>query len=161
MREDKLLDPGITLFFDGSCLPVNPGGKSCYGWVLKDGTNNTVATGSGYLCEGEGSTNNVAEYGALTAGLRYLLENNYTGIKLTICGDRQLVMHQVADRWKCKKPHLQALRDEARRLLALVSPQWHTEWVPRHLNTEADELSMAAQKRGPGSAVIVKITVPG
>jgi len=65
-------DPPMVLNFDGLCEPRNPGGWSCFGWVLtRDGA--ALATGHGVAAPpGPDSTNNVAEYAALIAGLEAL-----------------------------------------------------------------------------------------
>lgn len=85
------------------------------------------------------STNNVSEYRAVIAALNWA--KNKTVGKLVIRTDSTLVVEQVNRRWKCKKPHLKPLCEEAQNLMhdtfAIV------EWVPREENKRADELSHA------------------
>ena len=62
----------ISIFFDGACEPVNPGGTASYGWVIKkDGK--TILSGSGIVGSGEGMTNNVGEYHGLIEGIKAFL----------------------------------------------------------------------------------------
>lgn len=86
---------------------------------------------------GLGITNNVAEYKALIAALKDLLERieragrspaNFSILART---DSQLVVGQVVGGWKVKQPHLRPLRDEARLLLARFHPSSRLEKVPR------------------------------
>ena len=50
----------LTLYFDGSCGPVNPGGNASYGWLLFQDSIE-IARGSGVEACGPEATNNVAE----------------------------------------------------------------------------------------------------
>ena len=70
-------------------------------------------------------TNNEAEYKALLAALVSLVRTiedagqDPAGCDVRIVGDSQLVLNQVSGDWKCKKPHLLPLRDEAQANVAL------------------------------------------
>lgn len=85
-------------------------------------------------------TNNVAEFAALEAGLRWLLSEGLAKTPVLIRGDSKLVTEIIAGRWKAKKVHLIAWRDKCWELLTLLH-DWEIEWVPREENAEADELS--------------------
>ncbi len=66
-------------------------------------------------------TNNEAEYRTLLAALRDLrqqLADRASLISLEVRGDSQLILEQVAGRWKAKDDRLRELRDDARRELA-------------------------------------------
>lgn len=69
-------------------------------------------------------TNNQAEYMALIAGLRALLERLETegeapdATSVEIRGDSQLVINQMAGNWKIKSEELLKLHDQALDLLA-------------------------------------------
>ncbi|HEY8477646.1 MAG TPA: ribonuclease HI family protein, partial [Chloroflexota bacterium] len=69
---------------------------------------------------GDGVTNNEAEYRALLAGLedlRRLLQRRGVApgeVALTVQGDSQLVINQLAGRWRVRTPHLRALHERAR-----------------------------------------------
>ena len=141
-----------TLYFDGACEPRNPGGKATYGWVLKE--RDTVrARGWGFAAEGPGSTNNVAEYAALTNGLKGTLAfwkafEEPRQRFLEVCGDSKLVVNQVSGAWSIKAPHLRPLVVACRSLLKnLVFDYEHwyrLKWIPREENQEADYLSKLA-----------------
>lgn len=134
------------LYFDGACEPVNPGGVATYGWVLyrPDGTKHTedyqvVADGA----KGVLSTNNVAEYAALHAGLWGAVEAG--AHDLACYGDSKLVVKTVGGSWKCRKPHLVQWHLNVKRILALI-PKWQIFWIPREQNAEADALSHCAYR---------------
>jgi ribonuclease HI len=60
----------LTLHFDGSCFPT---GTEAHGaFIVKDG--DTVLHESNFLEAKEG-TNNIAEWGGLVAGIRWLKAN--------------------------------------------------------------------------------------
>jgi ribonuclease HI len=59
-------------------------------------------------------TNNVAEYLALLQALYWLRLNRIQDMKrysLEIWGDSMLVVQQVNQRWRTRKPHLQRLKE--------------------------------------------------
>ena len=132
------MDDHLTIHFDGSCAPKNPGGTARYGYEIRDSKNNVVHTDSGIICSGPTASNNTAEYGSLTAALRHLKSEGWKGT-LSIYGDSKLVISQLNGSWKCNKPHLQTYLHECKSLL----DEWHwaAEWVPRAENQEADLLS--------------------
>lgn len=138
----------LTLYFDGACEPTNPGGISTGGWLIKDSSGVTIASDSLYICEGEGSTNNVAEYGALLAGVKAAVKLLPEGDQLVIRGDSKLVVNQIAMRWKCNKDHLRRLRDEC--ISTLYGVRWKSEWIPREQNSEADTLSKSLYEERTG-----------
>lgn len=133
----------LTLYFDGSCEPVNPGGIACYGWVLMDEDGNKIDEGYGEVCRGSGATNNVAEYAALEAGLTRVLEKHWVPDGLLVRGDSQLVVHQVSRVWECRKEYLRARRDRCIGLLHQIG-DCRIEWIRRDKNTEADALARRA-----------------
>jgi ribonuclease HI len=87
------------------------------------------------------TTNNVAEYRALIAGLEAAAGTPSRAVKVR--GDSKLVIEQVAGRWKVKQPHLRPLHARACDLLS------HYESVDlghvrREFNRDADALVNAA-----------------
>lgn len=106
-----------TIVFDGGSRG-NPG--PAYGsyhirpWTTTKGITERLEFGRG--------TNNEAEYLSLIAALRALhaflagMEQNPAAVELEIRGDSQLVMRQVAGRWKAKDARMMRLRDEAQQL---------------------------------------------
>ena len=133
----------ITIYFDGLCQPVNPGGVATYGYAIyQDGK--AIKRGCRVIGEGSGMTNNVAEYSALKRALAWL---NESGIKdeITIKGDSQLVINQMKGVWKIKSQTSRKFVPEIRRLLK--GKRAKLTWIPREENLEADTLSRIAYKR--------------
>jgi probable phosphoglycerate mutase len=91
-------------------------------------------------CIGE-TTNNVAEYRALIAGLEAARE--FPARAVEVRGDSKLVIEQVRGAWKVRQAHLRPLVDDVRRLLADYDTVALVH-VPREQNTDADLLVNAA-----------------
>jgi len=87
------------------------------------------------------TTNNVAEYRALIAGLE--AARGFPSRAIEVCGDSKLVIEQVRGTWKVKQAHLRPLVDEVRRLLEPYERVVLTH-VPRAQNADADLLVNAA-----------------
>ncbi len=87
------------------------------------------------------TTNNVAEYRALIAGLEAAAE--FGARRVRVRADSKLVIEQVKGKWKVKQPHLLPLREQVRKLLANYSDV-DLQHVPRAQNTDADALVNAA-----------------
>ena len=126
------------MYFDGACLPVNPGGVATYGFaILLNGE--VIARECGVAAEN--GTNNVAEYTALIKGLEKALE---LGIEeLTVRGDSQLAINQMKGIYAVKSPRIYPLWKRAQELAAKFR-KIEFEWVPREDNKIADELSARA-----------------
>lgn len=128
----------IKIYFDGSCLPVNPGGTARFGWQILDFNENELFTDQGEVCKGEEATNNVAEWAALRNALLFLKNNNWNG-ELEIYGDSQLVIRQLVRQYRVKKPSLILYFNEC--LILLQGIKWSAEWIPREKNQRCDDLS--------------------
>ena len=87
------------------------------------------------------TTNNVAEYRALIAGLEAAAPFHARIVRVR--ADSKLVVEQVKGTWKVKQPHLRPLLEEARKLLAGYA-EADLQHVPRAENTDADSLVNAA-----------------
>lgn len=125
-----------TLLFDGAYKRTGCAGA---GFVIYDASGKEIQCGNRNLT-GQGTTNNTAEYNGLLAGLRCLKDLGMKDVK--ILGDSSLVIQQVFGTWKIKAEHLKPLVSEAKSLVAVGH---HTgEWIPRHLNSRADELANMA-----------------
>jgi ribonuclease HI len=116
----------------------NPG-PAGYGAVVLDAATDEV------LAERQAglgvTTNNVAEYQGLLAGLRAARELGATEVAVRM--DSKLVVEQMCGRWQVKHPAMRPLAAEARGLVrefASVS----FEWVPRARNGRADALANQA-----------------
>lgn len=138
----------ITIYFDGLCQPVNPGGVATYGYVVYH-NNEVIKKGYGVVGEGKGMTNNVAEYTALKKALEWV---NSQGIrdKITIKGDSQLVINQLKGKWKVKSQTSKRFVPQINELLK--DKEAELVWIPREKNSEADRLCNVAYQEYIGSA---------
>jgi ribonuclease HI len=132
------LPNSLKLYFDGSCMPKNPGGVARYGWSITNWEGKRLISDSGEVCRGPEATCNLAEWNALAHALRYLEEQNWTG-KLEIMGDSQLVIRQITGAYKVSKDTLIPLFRECKELLEGIN--WTAKWIPRKQNQECDRLS--------------------
>lgn len=87
------------------------------------------------------TTNNVAEYKALIAGLQMALDAGVTEIEVKC--DSQLVVSQVLGEWKIKSDQLRQLAVKAESLFYKFKPR-SIAHVPRAENARADELANEA-----------------
>ena len=110
----------------------NPG-ESAYGAVVYEGSH-VVAELSGRLGV---TTNNVAEYRGLIAGLKAAHDIDPHS-QITVRMDSKLVVEQMSGNWKIRHPEMQKLAMEAKN----IHPHHllRFEWIPRESNTHADRL---------------------
>lgn len=125
-----------TLHTDGGARG-NPG-PAGIGAVLYDEGGREIGVVSRSLAP---TTNNVAEYKALIAGLEEALELGVTEIDVKC--DSQLVVSQVQGEWKIKSDQLRSLAARAERLFYKFD-RWTLDHVRRELNARADELANQA-----------------
>ena len=122
-----------TLFTDAGARG-NPG-PAGIGVVLKDETGTVI----GEIAEAIGvTTNNVAEYKALVAGLELAHEKGVTDVEVYM--DSKLVVFQVKGEWKIKNNSLRPLAVRARHLLDRFE-SWTLSHVGREENADADKLA--------------------
>ena len=127
----------------------NPG-PAGYGAVVRDASSGEVLA-ERYESLGA-TTNNVAEYQGLIAGLEAAADLA-PGADVQVRMDSKLVVEQMSGRWQIKHPAMQPLAARAKaaaRRLGRVS----YEWVPRAQNAHADRLANQAMdeaKNGGGS----------
>jgi ribonuclease H / adenosylcobalamin/alpha-ribazole phosphatase len=127
----------------------NPG-PAGYGAVVRDANSGEVLA-ERYESLGA-TTNNVAEYQGLIAGLETAADL-VPGADVQVRMDSKLVVEQMSGRWQIKHPAIQPLASRASaaaRRLGRVS----YEWVPRAQNAHADRLANQAMdeaKNGGGS----------
>ena len=84
------------------------------------------------------TTNNVAEYNGMMAGVRRALEIDPKAV-LHVRLDSKLVVEQMSGRWKIKNAALADLAAEARSILSGTPVSF--EWIPREQNSRADRLA--------------------
>jgi ribonuclease HI len=137
----------IEVYFDGLCQPINPGGIACFAFLVKsDGR--TIHSEYGLAAEpfSEDSTNNVAEYTALTKALEWLLAHDLHSTKVKIKSDSQLIVNQLAGDYKVKAKRILALYREVLHLKSKFQ-DIQIDWIPRQNNQEADRLTIKAYNR--------------
>ena len=101
-----------TFYFDGACLPVNPGGTGTFGVVgVRD--SEIICEKSGIVSET--STNNIAEWTAFIEALKEAKRLNIT--HLTVKGDSQLVVNQINNVWRVRDRDILKLYRQAKGLL--------------------------------------------
>ena len=144
----------VTIFFDGLCEPINPGGTACFGYAIHGlGKVTEPVEGNGKYKSGAGVTNNVAEWVALGKALAYLVAEKVRPDTLTILGDSQLVINQLTGDSECHNDTLRMFRDRCIEHLTWLGCTWKAMWIPREQNVEADRLSRAAYVGITGRAV--------
>lgn len=125
----------------------NPG-PAAYGAVVLNGGEvvRELAGGLGV------ATNNVAEYNALLAALRWLGENTNATEPVEVRMDSRLVVEQMSGNWRIKHPDMRALAIAARDSYPPTLVRYI--WVPRLDNTRADALVNEVLDSGDASAVV-------
>jgi ribonuclease H / adenosylcobalamin/alpha-ribazole phosphatase len=117
----------------------NPG-PAGYGALVRDAATGHILA---EVAEALGrTTNNVAEYRGLIAGLRAAADVS-TAASVEVRMDSKLVVEQMSGRWKIKHPDMIPLAREARDIASGFSAVRYT-WVPRARNTRADRLANEA-----------------
>jgi len=109
----------------------NPG-PAAFGYVI------VAPSGDEVALEGEAigtATNNVAEYRGLIAGLEKAITLGVTRLEIRM--DSELVVRQMAGRYRVKHPGLVPLFRRARGLAEQLE-SWSIAHVPREQNTRAD-----------------------
>jgi ribonuclease HI len=116
----------------------NPG-PAGYGAVVLDAATEEV------LAERQAglgvTTNNVAEYQGLIAGLRAAVELGATDVEVRM--DSKLVVEQMSGRWQVKHPAMKPLALEAAKLVRELGSV-RFGWIPRSRNARADALANQA-----------------
>jgi ribonuclease HI len=126
----------LRLFTDGAARG-NPG-PAGLGLVIEDSDGLRLWGGCRYIGQ---ATNNRAEYLALIEGLRKAAE--WKPDRLEVYMDSQLVVQQLAGRYRVKNADLLPLHGEARSLLESF-PAFTVTYVPRERNRGADALANRA-----------------
>jgi len=125
--------PGVVMHIDGGSRG-NPGPAAC-AVVVKDAAGNPLTAFSRFLGR---TTNNVAEYEGLLAGLDYALRQKHPNLK--VFSDSELLVRQIQGRYKVKNPDLKPLHQRAREMIARFEA-FSIEHVRREQNREADRLA--------------------
>jgi ribonuclease HI len=129
----------VLVYFDGGARG-NPG-PAAIGAVVLDPSSAPPARLAAVSERIGETTNNVAEYRALIAGLEAAAATPARAI--AVRGDSKLVIEQVAGRWKVKQEHLRPLHARVCELLKGYD-EVDLLHVRRELNSDADALVNAA-----------------
>lgn len=124
------------VFADGASRG-NPG-DAAIGAVLTDAEGRIVEAVSERIGR---TTNNVAEYRALIAGLDAAARHNARSVRIRM--DSELIVRQLTGQYKVKHPDMKALYDQVRQRLGAF-PKVAIGHVPRAKNRYADALANAA-----------------
>jgi ribonuclease HI len=139
----------ITIFIDGACEPMNPGGHGACAFIaywgrVLGGKDNFRPEHLGkavkLIGHGPGMTNNVAEWRALRGALWWLSTRRPDEDEISIFMDSQLVVNQFNDQWQCRAPELQIIMAECRALMSGIKGTVVLNWIPRDQNWVADNL---------------------
>ena len=116
----------------------NPG-PAAYGCLVKNAETKEILFKEGKTLGI--TTNNVAEYSGLVAGLTaaYRIDAN---AEIEVRMDSKLVVEQMSGRWKIKSPDMQKLALVAREILPDGNVTY--TWIPREDNKHADALANEA-----------------
>lgn len=134
----------LLAYFDGLCEPVNPGGHMCGGYHIVGNRIVEPSVGSAHFGQGDGATNNVAEYQAALLVLRRIYKAGWRG-PVILRGDSQLVCRHYSGQYQCNAAALVPLLEKLHTAAACFA--WLTlEWIPREENDTADEQSRLAYK---------------
>lgn len=145
----------LEAYIDGSCEPRNPGGTASWGVLVRRliydrelPVVNSVRVAwesYGITGSGPGMSNNVGEYSALLALLKWFITR--TPEKLQVLSDSQLVVNQMQGKWKVNSDKLfYPYYVSVTRLLAVNFPYIpfiKYRWILREQNL-ADTLSVKA-----------------
>lgn len=119
----------------------NPG-VAAGGSLVIDSATGEVLAELGVFCGI--TTNNVAEYSGMIAGVRKALEIDPNAV-LHVRMDSKLVVEQMSGRWKIKHSAMADLAAEAREVLTGTPVSF--EWIPRAENSRADRLANEAMDK--------------
>jgi len=122
----------------------NPGPAGYGAVVFEAGTGEVLAE----RAEGLGvTTNNVAEYQGLVAGLRAAAELGAAVVAVRM--DSKLVVEQMSGRWQIKHAALKPLAQQAREISEAFEKVTYA-WIPRAENAHADRLANEAMDAQAG-----------
>lgn len=113
----------------------NPG-VAAGGSLVIDAATGEVLAEMGVYCGI--TTNNVAEYSGMIAGITRALDIDPNAV-LHVRLDSKLVVEQMSGRWKIKNANMAGLAATAREILTGTPVSF--EWIPRAENSRADRLA--------------------
>lgn len=140
----------LVCYFDGACIPTNPGGHMGAGIIIQCNQKKTILHENSFYYEPfHSNTNNVAEAIALYNLLDYLIRMEWTNKRIVIYGDSDLVIKHMSKDWEFKDKGGR-YHDGMKKLFAmdkLFTGRTDYRWLPRHMNQRADLLSQYKLKQ--------------
>lgn len=141
-------------YIDGACEPVNPGGTATWGaavFKIVDRAAHLVTErvweDYGVVGTGLGMSNNVGEYAALSALLRWTTAHIAAIQKLEVRSDSNMLVMQMTGKFKVRRGLYVPYYEEARGLMDALPMTERAkvafQWIPRERNL-ADALAMKA-----------------
>lgn len=127
----------IEIYFDGACVPFNPGGHGGAGYMILNGSE--TYRGSVYLGQGPWMSSNYAEYAALFLALKEALELGLQKEHIDVYGDSTIVIGGSKNR-KLSKGLCGPMSLECLGMIKNFK-DISFEWIPREENYMADDLS--------------------
>lgn len=124
----------LFLYTDGASRG-NPG-ESGIGIIIKDSKGNSIDSLGAYIGR---TTNNVAEYLALLAGLQ--LAQKQQCQQLVVHSDSELMVRQLQGKYKVRNERLKRFFQEVQNVLKVVPFEIIFRHVPREENADADALA--------------------
>lgn len=125
----------LFIYSDGGARG-NPG-PAAIGVVVQNASRQTIEQLGQKIGE---TTNNVAEYQAVLAALKLLVQKNLRPTKITFFLDSLLVCQQLNGVYKIKQAHLKDLFLKVRAVENELASQIFYKHIPREQNREADGL---------------------
>jgi ribonuclease HI len=113
----------------------NPG-KSGIGIIVRTEEGRTILRMAGSIGV---ATNNVAEYTALLTLLKKARELDCD--RLIVHSDSELMVRQMNGEYKIKNPEIARFHSTIRDLLGLSTFAFEIKYIPREMNSEADQLA--------------------
>lgn len=134
----------LKMWFDGSCLPYNPG-KTTIGAVIIKDEDNLIVYKNRYREDHDNINScNYAEHVGLGLGLAWLAENGQKVDEVIIYGDSKLVINQMKGSYRINEgTHYYPAAKQNKDIVwqYALEKKLKYKWIPRELNWEADELT--------------------
>jgi len=130
-----MINQALNIYTDGGARG-NPG-PAAIGVVIKDSQNKILHQFGTTIGQ---TTNNIAEYQAVVAALKYLIAQKITPQSISFFLDSKLVVNQLNGLWKVKDSSLRQKVIKVRELEGELNTNIHYTAIPREKNYQPDAL---------------------
>ncbi|MFO0725770.1 MAG: ribonuclease HI family protein [Myxococcota bacterium] len=141
-KKKRDIEPGLRLIMNSDGASRGNPGPASIGVVLTKADGSIVDTIARYIGR---TTNNIAEYEAMRAGLERAKELG--ALAVHVRADSELAIRQLGGLYRVKNEQLKPLFDEVKRLADTFPQGVSFEHVRRELNQKADALANEALDR--------------